>query len=65
MRKLDIRYIVYMAGIIAFGAFYYELKAEFENQWIFVGAAVAYLAAIRLIGYLAAKWQRSRVERNN
>lgn len=65
MRKLDIQYIVYLVGIIGFGAFYYELKAEFENQWIFVGAAVAYLASIRFIGYLAGKWQRSRAERNN
>ncbi|MBE0448992.1 MAG: hypothetical protein IBX64_13040 [Actinobacteria bacterium] len=64
MRKLDIQYFIYMVGIITFGVFYYELKAEFENQWIFVGAAIAYLASIRLVGYLAGKWQRSIADRN-
>ncbi|MDX5385054.1 MAG: hypothetical protein LPK24_00805 [Marinobacter sp.] len=60
MRKLDIPYIVYMVGILSFAVFYYQVKEQFENQWLFVGVAVAYLAFVRLIGHLAAKWMRSR-----
>lgn len=62
MKKKNIEFSVYLLGIVGFAALYYELKAEFENQWLFVGAAVAYLALVRLVGFLLAKWLSSPSE---
>jgi len=56
MKKKYIEFSVYLLGIVGFAVFYYELKAEFENAWLFVGAAVTYLALVRLVGFLLTRW---------
>ena len=60
MWKPDTEYIVYLIGIVVFAVFYYQLKARFESQWLFMVAALTYLLFVRLIGYVVVRVLRSR-----
>ena len=56
---MSIRWIVYLAGIVALGLFQAQLKAAIDNGVLFVLAVLAYLILLRLLGYyLTRLWDR-------
>jgi len=54
MKQFDIRYLVYVVGILLLGFFYYPIKVFINNDIVFVVVAVLYLVILRVLGsYLA------------
>lgn len=48
---------IYLVGIILFGLCYETVKSALGGQFLFVGAAIIYLIALRLIGdFVERKW---------
>lgn len=54
-------FMIYIFGIIVFGLFYEFFRRSLEESWWFVGFAVIYLLALRVIGdFFARKWRERR-----
>ena len=51
-------WIVYIVGISLFGLYYEKMKFTLGGDLHFIGAAIMYLLALRLIGdFVARKWR--------
>jgi hypothetical protein len=50
------RGIVYLLGVVLFGLLYFPLRRAVGNDVVFLMAALAYLIALRFIGWL---WERT------
>ena len=48
---------IYLVGVILLGISYSPVRAAIGNDILFATAALAYLAWLRLVGYL---WERTR-----
>jgi len=58
MRKIgkhNVEFIVYLAGVVLLGLFYYPLKAAIQPPWLFVVVAVGWVLALRVIGRFMKK----------
>jgi hypothetical protein len=54
MTRHRIEVIAYAVGGIVLGLFYYQLKGAMSGP-VFLGVVIAYLIAVRIVGYLIAK----------
>ena len=58
-KQFDIRYLVYVIGILLLGFFYYPIKVLINNDIVFVVVAVIYLVFLRILGsYIARRKKR-------
>lgn len=63
MRKPSTQAIVYFVGIVAFGLFYFPMKAAIGVSWLFLFCALIYLLSLRLLGSWLAKRTRNGLDR--
>jgi hypothetical protein len=62
INEINPSFLIYMLGIVILGISYEFLKRSFDESWWFVGLAIVYLLALRLIADLVTrKWS----ERSN
>ena len=54
MSRHRVEFIAYLAGVVFLGLFYPQLKAAMSGP-VFLGVAIAYLIAGRIVGHLIAK----------
>lgn len=47
-------FIVYLVGIALAGFFYEPVKSALGGEWLFLGCAVAYAVALRVLGHFVA-----------
>jgi len=54
MTRHRIEVIAYALGGVVLGLFYYQLKGAMSGP-VFLGVVIAYLLAVRIVGFLIAK----------
>lgn len=60
MKKPSPQFVVFWLGVLPFAVFYYRLKSVFDSQLLFVATAIAYLAALRVLGHFVARYISGR-----
>lgn len=57
INRRNVEFVIYWAGMMLFGIFYYPLKTAVGSPWLFVVIALAWIAVVRLAGtFVRRKW---------